>query len=132
MKKLFLIIIIFFVCVPVFGQVRFLPMKYDSPLTESGSFFKYDKLDHFCSHALLVMAIPTKKYNIDFWISVTAGFIFELNDGTNAQFRRTLGFSRVDFIGDVTGAIMGMFLKDIFHKFGVYILVNKDGISLKF
>ena len=129
MKKLILIL---FLISPVEAQTfKFLPLKYDAPDTEQGDLFKYDKLDHFAAHALLTMMIPTKKYNLDLWGSVAVGFIYEIKDGF--EWRRTLGFSVVDFIlGDIAGAMAGVFLKDLLHQFGIYILINKNGISIHF
>ncbi len=128
MKKLILIL---FLVSPVEAQTfKVLPMEYDAPDTPHGDFFKYDKLDHFAGHVLLTMAIPIKKYNLDFWGSVFAGLIFEINDGF--EWHRTSGFSRTDFIFDVAGSIAGVWLKDILHQFGIYILINNNGISIHF
>lgn len=106
-------------------------MKYDAPDTENGKYIKYDKAEHFIAHAVLAMVIPTKKYNLDFWGSVFVGLIFELNDGIT-DYERTLGFSRVDFIFDIAGAMAGVFLKDLLHSIGIYILINNNGISIHF
>ena len=130
MKKLILIL---FLVSPVEAQsFKFLPMKHDAPNTQQGDFFKYDKLDHFTAHALLTMAIPTKKYNLDLWCSIFAGLIYELNDARPVNVDVTMGFSRTDFIFDIAGAIFGVFLKDLFHSIGVYVLIERNRISLNF
>ena len=128
MKKLILILFLFS---PVEAQTfKVLPWEYDAPTTEHGDFFKYDKADHFTSHALLTMIIPTKKYDLDLWLSVTVGVLWEIRDGL--QWKRSGGFSRVDLIADIAGAMFGVWLKDLCHELGFYVLINKNGISINF
>jgi len=128
MKKLILILFLFS---PVEAQTfKVLPWEYDSPTTEQGDLFKYDKLDHFVSHMVLTMIIPTKRNNLDLLVSIGAGFLFEVVDGFNNS--RTWGFSRTDFIFDIAGSIAGVFLKDLCHELGFYVLINKNGISIHF
>lgn len=127
MKKLILIL---FLVSPVEAQTfKWYPIERDYPNSEYGV-LKYDKLDHFAGHVLLTMVIPVKKYNLDFWGSVFAGVIYEINDGF--EWRRTNGFSWVDLIFGISGSITGVFLKDLLHEFGIYILINKNGISINF
>ncbi len=126
MKTLILLLFLFS---PVEAQTfKWYPIERDYLDSEHGSIFKYDKVDHFTSHALLTLIIPTKKYNLDLWLSVTAGLLYEVRDGY--QWKRSGGFSCVDFIADVSGAIAGMWIKDLCHSLGVYVLINRDGISI--
>lgn len=129
MRKLILILFLFS---PVEAQTfKLYPVHNDYPDSKYGSFLRYDKADHFAISALLVTIIPTKKYNLDFWLSVSAGFSWEIRDGLNHK--RTGGFSWIDFIlGDIAGAMAGVWLKDLCHELGVYVLINKNGISIHF
>ncbi len=131
MKKLFLTCFALLLFSSLEAQsFKILPMAYDSPFSQQGDVFRYDKLDHFTGSALLTMAIPTRKYNLDLWLSFSAGLLYEINDGFD--WHRTSGFSRIDMIANVTGAIFGMWLKDLLWHRGIYILVNRNGIAIKF
>ncbi len=109
---------------------KVLPFKYDSPNTPHGDIFKYDKLDHFIGSTVLTMVIPIRKYNLDLFLSIGAGFLFEIKDGY--QWKRSWGFSRTDLIADIAGSILGMWLKDLLYSKNIYILINKKGISINF
>lgn len=129
MKRLILILFLFS---PVEAQTfKILPLERDAPNSEQGKYVKYDKVEHFVAHAMLTMIVPTKKYDLDLWLSVTAGLLWEIRDGL--QWKRSGGFSITDFIlGDIAGAIAGVFLKDLCHELGFYILINDNGISIHF
>lgn len=130
-RKLLLIAIIALWGVSLQAQsFKVLPMKYDAPDTPHGDIFKYDKLDHFAGTALLTMVIPIRKYNLDLWIPMTANFLFEIKDGF--QHERSWGFSWVDVIAGVAGPIVGMWLKDLLYNKGIYVLVNRNGLSIHF
>lgn len=128
MKKLILILFLFS---PVEAQTfKFLPLKHDAPDTEQGDLFKYDKADHSFGAMVLSLCIPTKKYNLDFWLPVGFGFLFEIKDGF--QWKRSYGFSIVDNLAHIVGSGIGILIKDLCHEFGVYVLINKNGISVHF
>ncbi len=130
-KRIILIAIVLLWCDNLMAQgFKFLPLKYDAPDTPHGDIFKYDKLDHFAGTALLTMVIPIRKYNLDLWVPMAANFLFEIKDGF--QHKRSWGFSWVDTLAGVAGPILGMWLKDILYNKGIYVLVNRNGISLQF
>lgn len=107
---------------------KFLPLGYDAPDTKNGKYIKYDKIGHFTLHTALVLFNPIKKNNIDLYTSILFGVCYEVYDGFD--WKRTCGFSFVDLIFDVSGAILGTFLKDLCHHW-FYVLVDKNGISLQ-
>lgn len=133
MKRFILIAMILFCANSLKSQeFKFLPMKYDAPNTINGTFanysiFKYDKVKHFSLHAAMVLINPIKKYDLDLWCSVAFGVGYEIYDGFDHK--RTLGFSWTDLIFDVSGAITGVWLKDMLHSRGIYVLIDKRGIT---
>ncbi len=112
MKKLIIIAFLFSIS-PLEAQTfKVLPLKYDAPSTLQGDFFKYDKLDHFVSHALLTMCIPSKKYRL--LVPFALGLAYEVYDGFT--WNRSGGFSVVDMIANIAGIIFGIWLEDLFHQ----------------
>jgi hypothetical protein len=131
MKRAILIVIIALWGYSLQAQsFKVLPMKWDAPDTPHGDIFKYDKLDHLVGTALLTMAIPARKHNLDLWLPITANLLFEIKDGF--QWRRSWGFSRTDLIAGIAGPIFGMWLKDCLYNRGICVVINKNGISLHF